>query len=133
MSYWRKFFVIVLLIMNLPAQSFAAISMKCESSHFVGEMTFAQHAHEAESINGHDMRSMAMADRPHHSHQHGGAHHAHSCATCASCCFGVALPAVPTVATPTVIAHLAVPLPPAADVVSFLTSGIERPPRTFLV
>nr|MDW3663461.1 hypothetical protein [Paraburkholderia terrae] len=131
MSYWRKPFVIVLLILSLPVQSFAAISMKCETSHFMGEMTSAQHAHETESITGHEMRGMAMADGIHHSHPHG--HHAHSCATCASCCFGLALPAVPAVATPAGTAHFAVPLPPSVSVASFLTSGIERPPRVFLV
>ncbi|MFM0758180.1 DUF2946 family protein [Paraburkholderia strydomiana] len=133
MSYWRKLFIIVLLILSLPVQAFAAISMKCESSHFMGEMTSAQHAHESESINGHDMHGMAVADGIHHSHQHGGAHHAHSCATCASCCFGVALPTVTTVATPAGTAHFAVPLPPSVSVASFLTSGIERPPRASLV
>ncbi|MDE1012111.1 hypothetical protein A8H39_02635 [Paraburkholderia fungorum] len=131
MSYWRKLFVIVLLIVSLPVQSFAAISMKCETSHSGGEMTSAQHAHEAESIAGHDMRGMAMVDGIRHSHQHG--HRAHTCATCASCCFGVALPAVPAVATPAGTAHFAVPLPPSVSVASFLTSGIERPPRGFLV
>jgi hypothetical protein len=132
MSYWRKLFVIVLLILSLPVQSFAAISMKCESSHFEGEVTSAQHVHEPESVNGHDMRGMAMADGTHHPHQHGGVYHAHSCATCASCCFGVALSAIPTVATPAGMAHFAVPLPPSVNVASFLTSGIERPPKASL-
>ncbi|OAJ53885.1 hypothetical protein A6V36_10525 [Paraburkholderia ginsengiterrae] len=133
MSYWRKLFVIVLLIMSLPVQSFAAISMKCESSHFVGEMTSAQYAHEAEPTNGHDMHGMAMADGTRHSHQNGGAQHVHACATCASCCSGVALPAVPAVAAPADTAHFAVPFPPSISVASFLTSGIERPPRAILV
>ncbi|MDR8394816.1 hypothetical protein NE850_00560 [Paraburkholderia sp. USG1] len=133
MSYWRKLLVIVLLILSLPVQSFAAVSMKCESSHFMGEVTSTQYVREPEPISGRDMRGMVTADVSHHTHQHGDAHHAHSCATCASCCFGVALPAIPTVATPAGMAHFAIPLPPPVNVTSFLTGGIERPPKTSLV
>ncbi len=132
MSYWRKLFVIVLLILSLPVQSFAAISMKCESSHFVGDGASARHADLGESTHHHVHGGM-MADGGHHSHHHGDAHYAHSCSTCASCCFGAALPAVPTIATSVDAIHFAVPFPPSAGVALFLTDGIERPPRISLV
>ncbi|USX07348.1 hypothetical protein NHH62_32625 [Paraburkholderia fungorum] len=127
MSYWRKLFVIVLLILSLPVQSFAAISMKCESSHFGSDGASVQHADADEATHSHHAHGVMMADGDHHGH-----HHAHSCATCASCCFGVALSAIPTVATPAGMAHFAVPLPPSVNVASFLTSGIERPPKASL-
>ncbi|MHB9837978.1 hypothetical protein Q8F57_024395 [Paraburkholderia terrae] len=92
-----------------------------------------QHADADEATHSHHTHRVMLASGDHHRHHDGDSHHAHSCATCASCCFGVGLPVVPTVAIPAVIAHLAVPLPPSADVASFLTSGIERPPRAFLV
>jgi hypothetical protein len=133
MSYWRKFFVIMLLVLSLPVQSFAALSMKCETSHFGGEVTSAQDEHVSGSAHRHDMHVAAMADASHPAHHPGEAHHAHACSTCASCCLGAGFPVGPTTATHADIAHSAVPLPPSVNVASFLTSGIERPPRTFLV
>ncbi|WP_408491681.1 DUF2946 family protein [Paraburkholderia sediminicola] len=134
MSYWRKLFVIVLLALSLPVQSFAAVSMKCGSSRFGSNVASAQHADLGGSTHRHHVHDVAMADGDHHSHQHGGdAHHAHACSTCASCCFGGALPAVPTVATSADVVHFAVPFPSSDRVASFLTDGIERPPRSSLV
>ena len=133
MSYWRKFFVIMLLVLSLPVQSFAALSMKCETSHFMGEMTSAQDEHVSGSAHRHDMHVATTADARHLAHHPGDAHHAHACSTCASCCLGAGFPVGPTTATHADIAHSAVALPPTVNVASFLTSGIERPPRTFLV
>ncbi|WP_408502436.1 hypothetical protein [Paraburkholderia strydomiana] len=107
--------------------------MKCESSHFGSDGASVQHADADEAAHSHHTHGVMMADGDHHGHHQSDAHHAHSCATCASCCFGMGLPVVPTVAMAAEIAHLAVPPLPSADVVSFLTSGIERPPRTSLV
>ncbi|AXE92064.1 hypothetical protein [Paraburkholderia terricola] len=136
MSYWRKLFVIVLLILSLPVQAFAAVSLKCESSHIRSEVAPMQHAEMDAPAHDHHMHELTMADggdHDDHGHQHRGAHHAHSCGTCASCCLGVGLLALPAVAAPAGIAHFAVPLPPSVHVASFLTSGIERPPRISLV
>jgi hypothetical protein len=131
MSYWRKLFVIVLLALSLPVQSLAAVSMICESSYFGSDGASALHADLDEST--HHMHGVAMADGGHHVGHDGHTLHFHSCSTCASCCSGVALPVVPTVVSTAYAVHLAVPFPPSVRVASFLTDGIERPPRISLV
>jgi len=129
MSYWRKLFLVVLLALSLPVQSFAAVSMICATTEAVDEAT-ADHLHLDASSDGH----VLVADHDdHRGHDHSGAHHTHACLTCASCCVGAALPPVPAVSASADRAHFPVPLPPAAAVVSFLTDGIERPPRFNLV
>ncbi|MFM0295666.1 hypothetical protein P0D71_35695 [Paraburkholderia sp. RL17-383-BIF-A] len=140
MSCWRKFFVVLLLVLSLPVQSFAAVSMKCEPSHFMGEEMSAHDEHRGPMAQHHDQAGM-MADQAdniagtHLQHHDGGGseHHAHACSACASCCFGGALPITPVVSLSANAVHFAVPLPPAVRVVSFLTDGVERPPRTSLV
>ncbi|WP_408388091.1 hypothetical protein [Paraburkholderia sediminicola] len=140
MSYWRKLFLVVLLALSLPVQSFAAVSMKCESSRVGGEGVSMSHENAGEATHPHDHAAMmadsandiAGADSQNHSHA-GGAHHAHSCSTCASCCFGGGLPAAPVAAISADAVHFAVPLAPSVRVASFLTDGIERPPRIALV
>jgi hypothetical protein len=134
MSYWRKLFVVVLLILSLPVQSFAAVSMKCGSSHFGNEVASAHHEDADESLPHHHTHEVAVAGSDHDSQPHGGdLHHAHSCSTCASCCFGGALPGAPTVATSVDAVHFALPIPRSDRIASFLTGGIERPPRISLV
>ncbi|MEZ2349854.1 hypothetical protein AB6804_04785 [Caballeronia sp. RCC_10] len=123
MSYWRKLILVVLLVLSLPVQSFAAVSMFCVPSHVAdNEASPSDHFHE----------SVADSD-DHGGHHHNGGHHVHACLTCASCCVGAALPVVPTVSASSDLIHFSVPLPPDADVVLFLTDGIERPPRSLLV
>jgi hypothetical protein len=140
MSYWRKLFIVVLLVLSLPAQSFAAVSMKCGSSHSVSDAAPA-HEEAARAMAQHHDHATMMADQAgnnasahlqHHSPA-GGEHHAHACATCASCCFGGALPITPLASLSANAAHFAVPLPPAVRVAPFLTGGVERPPRITLV
>ena len=139
MSYWRKLFLVVLLVMSLPVQSFAAVSMKCESSH-VGGGVSTLHENAGEATHHHNHAAM-MADSADdiagdHSQNHShpdGAHHAHACSTCASCCFGGGLPAAPVAAISADAVHFAVPLAPSVRVASFLTDGIERPPRISFV
>lgn len=140
MSYWRKLFIVVLLVLSLPVQSFAAVSMKCESSHSVGDATPARHEAGGAMAHHHDHVAMMakQADNSGSTHlQHhgsaGGEHHAHACSTCASCCFGGALPITPVASLSANVAHFAVPLPPTVRVASFLTGGVERPPRISLV
>ena len=133
MSYWRKLFIVVLLALSLPVQSFAAISMKCVAAHADAGEGATQHAEQAASEHHHEMHGVAFADDDHPHHYHGNAHHAHSCSTCASCCFGTGLPAVPVVAVSTDATRVAIPLPSSAGVVSLLTDGFERPPRCLLV
>jgi hypothetical protein len=129
MSYWRKLFLVVLLALSLPVQSFAAVSMICASPEAVDQAT-ADHLHLDESSDGH---VLVANNDDHHGDDPSGAHHTHACLTCASCCVGAALPAVPAVSASADRVHFPVPLPPAVAVVSFVTGGIERPPRLFLV
>ncbi|HEM7804059.1 hypothetical protein [Burkholderia sp.] len=114
MSYWRTFLVVVLLALSLPIQSFAAVSMQCAS-------VAAPHEEKVS-------RAMPAAQDGHADHgDH--ARHASSCVACVSCCFGTGMsgaPAVPAAASGgvTIVAP-----PPSAEDVSFLTGGIDRPPR----
>ncbi|AQQ48154.1 hypothetical protein A8F72_08665 [Burkholderia cenocepacia] len=133
MSYWRKLFIVVLLALSLPVQSFAAISMKCAAAHAEAGEGATPHAEQATPAHHHEMHGVALADDDHPPHRHGSGRHAHSCSTCASCCFGTGLPAVPAIAVSTDATRVAIPLPSSAGVVSFLTDGIERPPRYLLV
>ncbi|MBB5428298.1 hypothetical protein HDG40_006485 [Paraburkholderia sp. JPY158] len=130
MSYWRKLFLVVLLALSLPVQSFAAVSMFCAASEAVDDEATLHHAHLGDSADGH---TLVVNEDDHYGHDHSGGHHAHACLTCASCCVGAALPVVPAVFASADLAHFPVPLPPSVAVVSFLTGGIERPPRLILV
>jgi hypothetical protein len=130
MSYWRKLFLVVLLALSLPVQSFAAVSMFCAASEAVDDEATTHHVNLADSADGH---ALVADDEDLHGHDRTGVHHAHACLTCASCCVGAALPVVPAVSASADLAHFPVPLPPAVAVVSFLTGGIERPPRLILV
>ena len=58
MSCWRKFLIVLLLVLSLPVQSFAAVSMKCESSHFMGEGMSARHEHWGPMTQHHDHAGM---------------------------------------------------------------------------
>ncbi|KWC50738.1 hypothetical protein [Burkholderia ubonensis] len=120
MSYWRKFFIVVLLALSLPVQSFAAVSTQCAAA----QDDAPRYLQQAAPAYHRDMQRMARAD---------GAHHAHACSTCASCCIGTGLPAMPAAAVAPDAARAARPIPPPVGVASFLTDGIERPPRRFPV
>ncbi|PMS19824.1 hypothetical protein C0Z18_12690 [Trinickia dabaoshanensis] len=134
MSYWRKLFIVVLLALSLPVQSFAAISMKCVATYGDASEAHAPRAQEAASAHHSRVKhGIALADDDHHHRYHGDAHQAHSCSTCTSCCFGAGLPTVPAVAVSADVRRAIVSFPPSAGVVSFLTDGIERPPRRFPV
>ena len=55
----------------------------------------------------------------------------YTCSACANCCSAVALPAsMVRLPAPPIAAHAAAL--PATNIDSFMPSGIERPPRTFL-
>jgi len=133
MSYWRKLFLVVLLALSLPVQSFVAVSMNCEPWQFGGDRASAQHADLDESMHLHPMHDGTIADGIYHRHHQGDAHHADSCPMGGSCCFGAALPIVPAIVSAADAVRLTVPFPPSARVASFLMDGIERPPRISLV
>lgn len=135
MAYWRKLLLVVLLILSLPVQSFAAVSMKCAFSHSHENVPSAEDAVE-ETPDAHhahgDGDLTAAVDHAGH-HHHGVHHQAHQCSTCASCCLGAALPVSPTVAASIAAVRFAPPSQFSVAVVRFLTDGIERPPRPALV
>jgi hypothetical protein len=132
MSYWRKLLIVVLLILSLPVQSYAAVLMKCAAepadaghsvtSHLDLDLGVAEHHHE--------MRQIASVGGEHH---HDGSRHPHACSSCVSCCVGAGLPSASAVAVPAGDLLVAIRIPSSAGVVSFLTGGIERPPRKLLV
>jgi hypothetical protein len=82
MSYWRKLFLVVLLALSLPVQSFAAVSMKCESSQIGGEGGAMHRQNASEMTHQHGGAEMMMAASGHddasvqvQNHGHpGGAH-----------------------------------------------------------
>ncbi|WP_323123021.1 hypothetical protein [Burkholderia alba] len=129
MSTLRRLLLVLLLAVALPFQSFAAVTMSCGPTH----AGTAGDPHGA-AQHGDEPDGQPSAQRAHpHTADSGGQHHAHPCASCASCCVGAALggPAVPAVHAGA--AHDARPLGLAAPQASFLTDGIERPPRPALV
>lgn len=111
MSYWRKFILVVLLALSLPIQSFATVSMPCAGAA-------APYANEMP----HAMPAVRDGHPDHDSH-------APSCSACVSCCVGTSMPGAPALPAVSGISVTIVAHPPSAVVVSFLTGGIDRPPR----
>ncbi|WP_322084702.1 hypothetical protein [Burkholderia sp. BCC1972] len=116
MSFWRKFLLVVLLALSLPIQSFAAASMPC-----AGAGAGAVPVEEAPN-------AMPAAQAGHHDHD-GHARHASSCPACVSCCFGTGMSGAPVVPAAADVSVAIISQPPSVVVVSFLTGGIDRPPR----
>ncbi|MDR6497156.1 hypothetical protein J2785_000298 [Burkholderia ambifaria] len=114
MSYWRKFILVVLLALSLPIQSFATLSMQCAGAA-------VPHAKEAP----HTMSIAQGTQGKQGDHDS----HAPSCAACVSCCFGTSMSGVPAVPAASDASIAIASYSPSAVVVSFLTGGIERPPR----
>ncbi|WP_322025709.1 hypothetical protein [Burkholderia sp. BCC1977] len=124
MSYWRKFILVVLLALSLPIQSFATVSMPC-----AGAVAAMPHAEAGASADG-PAASHAMQRA--HGEQHerdNHARHATSCSACSTCCFGTGMAEVPAVSAASDLGVAIVSFAPSTVVVSFLTGGIERPPR----
>ncbi|MGG1946886.1 hypothetical protein AB1286_19070 [Trinickia sp. NRRL B-1857] len=130
MSYCRRIFIVVLLILSLPVQSYAAVSMTCAAVLADAGESAVLHLDSSASEHHHDMRTATSAGDAHH---HDGSRHLHACSTCVSCCIGAGLPAAPAVAISMANILVAIRIPPSAGVVSFLTGGIDRPPRHTLV
>ncbi|QVN20091.1 hypothetical protein [Burkholderia pyrrocinia] len=117
MSYWRKFIVVVLLALSLPIQSFAVVSMQCAGAA-VPHREAAPHT-----------MPIAQGTQGSHADHDGYARHAPSCSACVSCCFGTSMSGVPAVPAASDVSIAIASYQPSAVVVSFLTGGIERPPR----
>ncbi|AFQ51663.1 hypothetical protein [Burkholderia cepacia] len=124
MSYWRKFILVVLLALCLPIQSFATVSMQC-----AGAVAAVPHA--ADGASADDSAASHAKQRAHgEQHEHDNhARHATSCSVCGSCCFGTGMAEVPAVSVASDIGIAIVSFAPSSVVVSFLTGGIDRPPR----
>ena len=138
-----------LVALAVPAQGYAAVTMfGCGPGHhgMTGMQSQAapadddnaavpQHFHHAgfETSGGHHHDDSAQ---PSHVHvlTHGtpGKVGKGSCTPCASCCVVAALPAAMLVFEPVALADFFAPLAPRG-VAPFLTEGLERPPRFFLV
>lgn len=128
MTYWRKFFIVVLLALSLPAQSLALVSMKCataDADAVEAPLGFTGHDLFADELASYG----ALARAADHDRRPCESCHAHGCATCTSCCIAIALPVDPILAIAPDATRVVTHLPPSAGTVSFLTGGIERPPR----
>lgn len=138
MSKITKFFAIWILIFALPMQGLAAVTMmNCEKSH----------SHEATIlIDSHD-HSLQSAHEEAATHQHGldatdnhQTHHSSTskhtcshCCTCAVCCAGSAIIAN-SLNVPAHFEQKKANLTyTVAQFTSFISAGIERPPRFILV
>ncbi|CAH2918499.1 MAG: FIG00455017: hypothetical protein [uncultured Paraburkholderia sp.] len=134
---WRKLFIVFLLALSLPVQSFPAVTMTCAAGSARESKPAHQHVVQPEQVSLHAHLHQHAAPRVDHSqadgHQHGGAQHAHACSTCASCCFGAAMLSVPALPSSTRIVDSFEPAPHPTPAASFLTGGIERPPRSIPV
>ncbi|RKP43568.1 hypothetical protein [Trinickia fusca] len=119
MSFWCRLLFVVLLTLGFAAQSFAVAPTDCESLH-----------HAATQVATHGPMADERVAADHHRH---ATSHAHACSSCASCCVGGPLPSTPVVDAPAPGARVAKPLIRSAASASFLTGGIERPPRPALV
>ncbi|NIF39830.1 hypothetical protein F3J14_02715 [Burkholderia sp. Tr-862] len=124
MSYWRKFILVVLLALSLPIQSFATVSMQC-----AGAVAAVPHAEGGASAD-HPAAARAMPSAPGGEHAHDDhARHASACSSCGACCFGTGMADAPAVSVASSIGIALASFAPSPVVVSFLTGGIERPPR----
>ncbi|MGS0896778.1 hypothetical protein ACVBGC_30225 [Burkholderia stagnalis] len=128
MSSWRTFLLVVLLALSLPIPSFAAASMPCGGSPGASAWNAAGAGNVHDPAGAHAMPG-AQGDRPDRASH---ARHAMSCTGCVSCCFGAAAPGEPGIAAPADASRAIVSTSPPAAAVSFLTGGIERPPRALL-
>ncbi|UXU89962.1 hypothetical protein [Burkholderia sp. S-53] len=120
MSYWRKFILVVLLALSVPIQSFATVSMQCAA---------AAVPHGEAASHAMPIAHGAQGSHADHDSHDSSAPHASSCAACVSCCFGTGMSGVPAVQAASDASIAIASYPPSAVVVSFLTGGVERPPR----
>ena len=136
---WRRRLLIVLLVLALPLQGYAAAGMLwCAPVHpsqalHVQHVPHAQGEPAAHSAHSHGTAvSAGEAHAPHHAgataDEEGAQTGGGKCSQCAVCNVGVALlPAVPLLGVPR--APESVVLQPSRLPAAFLTGGIERPPR----
>lgn len=139
-----------LLAVAVPAQGFAAASMSgcgpghhgssvahvhSESTTAAPEHGFAEgiarHAHAGGGFDAdHDHHHEGSDATTHGVKAHGGVTKG-SCSACASCCMAAALPTAVMLFQSPIMVDFFLPLA-SSSVVSFLTDGQERPPRSVL-
>ncbi|WP_431261588.1 hypothetical protein [Burkholderia contaminans] len=122
----------MLLALSLPIQSFAAVSMAC-----AGAVVAMPHAEDGASADDAVApRAMPNAHGGQHKDEHAHddhARHAQPCSACGSCCLGAGMADLPAMSVVSGIGIARVSFAPTPIVVSFLTGGIDRPPRRLLV
>jgi hypothetical protein len=137
-----------LLTLAVPVHGFAAASMLgCAGSHHRVAALAGAHSHasgphgDGVVMHSHSHDGAEMAQAGHHPHDSAGsdadAHKGQadgkaSCSACAACCASAALPATPVVFAPTMLAPDSFVLPAPQRVASFVSGGLERPPRSVL-
>ena len=137
--------LIWLMALALPIQAVAAAGMlHCGAAHRLMQVGSAS----ADALDGHDRvheaaphqhvdadtgldTEMSAGDPSDEGPNYTALGDDYTCSACANCCSAVALPAsMVRLPAPPIAAHAAAL--PATNIDSFMPSGIERPPRTFL-
>ena len=137
MKKLTKIIAVSILLFALPMQGFAAATMiNCENAHSHESKSLSE-GHNHASHVGHDE---AISHEVTHEHvaDTSTTHHTstskHSCSHCGSvCCSSTAIVTSSLNALPhfdSIKANLAYPAP---QFTSYISAGIERPPRTILV
>ena len=140
-----------LLTLAVPVHGFAAASMLGCVSGQSRSIAVAAHLHASDRhgddadmhVHAHHASEAetAQAATPHHADGAGDGQapkghavdkvSAASCSACAACCTSAALPATPLVFEPAPAPNSFV-LPAPQHVATFVSGGLERPPRSFL-
>jgi hypothetical protein len=136
--FWRALLLCILAI-SLPLQGAAAAAMV----HCAAVPIHESSAADSEAANHHvaapaevsvgEMAAMGDGAAPSEwlSKAHAAGTTGHQCSACAACCFGLALPSEHS--SQAAEGRSSLPQPAADDsVVSFISSGLERPPRSDL-
>ncbi|MFM0411196.1 MULTISPECIES: hypothetical protein [Paraburkholderia] len=137
MHRWRAIFLVLLLIVSLPIRSTAATLMPDDARSGMGETLTMRDMRFAELTHSVSSRYLPGAVSECHSQRHdnGSPGHRHAgseCCVSTPCCVGAVAPTPSSILPGREIAILR-PGHPASDAAtSFLTAGIERPPRLFL-
>lgn len=128
MNRLLKTIFVWLLLLALPMQGYAAVTMlACGTGSHHGR-TVAAHDHSA---HAHGAGTQAAGTHHHPAHDTGGKHGNAPCNACQGCCMG----ALMTSSIDWLPVDLSSTLPSASPAVLFsghIPGGLERPPRAFL-
>ena len=122
--YRLKYILYCFLIVVIPSQGFAATMMlSCSQRH--------QQASVPAHAGHHDSAKVSPHEAVQNTHNASTQSQAEKCSACAACCHNISIVHW-TFPEPVVLTGLVLSLPPLDEPVSFITSTLERPPRTFL-